>query len=62
MFCSCINFYSSQVNGLNVNGIKSLYAFIPCWEIKQCGVISSKQCDAFGSLNKPCWEASLKIK
>ena len=48
------------VDGLNIAGIRSLLALIPCWSIRKCSVKERKQCMAFQSNAYPCWEASEK--
>lgn len=49
-------------SGLNIAGIKALYASIPCWEIRNCPADNREDCDAFHSVIEPCWEASHKGK
>jgi MerR family transcriptional regulator/heat shock protein HspR len=46
--------------GLNIAGIRSLLAVIPCWAIRQCSDAERKKCQAFQSNAYPCWEASEK--
>ncbi|MBG0860628.1 MAG: MerR family transcriptional regulator [Bacteroidales bacterium] len=47
-------------HGLNIAGIKSLFALIPCWTIRSCPARERKNCMAFFSDTYPCWEASEK--
>lgn len=47
-------------DGLNIAGIKSLLAIIPCWAIRKCSEKERKECQAFLSVTNPCWEASEK--
>jgi MerR family transcriptional regulator/heat shock protein HspR len=47
-------------DGLNIAGIRSLLAMIPCWAIRKCSAEERKQCQAFQSNTFPCWEASEK--
>ncbi len=47
-------------HGLNIAGIKALYALIPCWLIKPCSANDQKVCGAFESVSYPCWEAAEK--
>ena len=47
-------------DGLNVAGIKSLLAVIPCWAIRNCSDKDRGNCQAFYSNTYPCWEASEK--
>jgi len=46
--------------GLNVAGIKSLLALIPCWAMRSCSMDERSNCEAYGSVTNPCWEASEK--
>ena len=46
--------------GLNIAGIKSSLALIPCWSIRQCSMEEREKCQAFHSNTNPCWEASEK--
>lgn len=47
-------------DGLNIAGIKSLLALIPCWAVRQCSDMEREKCQAFLSVTYPCWEASEK--
>jgi len=47
-------------HGLNIAGIKALYALIPCWIIKPCSDKDRKACDAYRASLVPCWEAAEK--
>ena len=44
-----------EKKGLNIAGIKSLLAMIPCWQIKPCSDKDRKNCDAYTNPNLPCW-------
>ncbi len=46
--------------GLNISGIRSLLALIPCWAVRECPVEERYKCQAFQSNSCPCWEASEK--
>jgi MerR family transcriptional regulator, heat shock protein HspR len=46
--------------GLNIAGIRTLLALIPCWAIRQCSDEEREHCQAFQSDACPCWEASEK--
>jgi MerR family transcriptional regulator/heat shock protein HspR len=46
--------------GLNIAGIRSLLAIIPCWTIRQCTDKDREKCQAFQTVSFPCWEASEK--
>jgi MerR family transcriptional regulator/heat shock protein HspR len=47
-------------HGLNLAGIKALYALIPCWIIRPCTEKDRKVCHAYDSTYYPCWEAAEK--
>jgi MerR family transcriptional regulator/heat shock protein HspR len=47
-------------DGLNIAGIKTLLALIPCWAIRECSDKEREKCQAFQSNAYPCWEASEK--
>ena len=47
-------------DGLNIAGIRTLLALIPCWAIRQCSAKEREKCQAFLSTAYPCWEASEK--
>jgi MerR family transcriptional regulator/heat shock protein HspR len=47
-------------NGLNIAGIRTLLALIPCWAIRKCSNKEREKCQAFISETYPCWEASEK--
>ena len=40
---------------ISINGIKTIYSLIPCWEIIKCGEDDRKNCDAFNRAHIPCW-------
>jgi MerR family transcriptional regulator/heat shock protein HspR len=46
--------------GLNIAGISTLLALIPCWAIRECSAGEREKCQAFSSDAYPCWEASEK--
>lgn len=55
----CIkNFLTKQ--GLNVAGIKAIFAMVPCWVLRPCTENDRNNCDAYYSINQMCWEASNK--
>ena len=47
-------------DGLNIAGIRTLLAVIPCWAIRKCSDKEREKCQAFHSDSYPCWEASEK--
>ena len=46
--------------GLNIAGIRALFAMIPCWAIRSCSKAERKKCEAYNNDAYPCWEASDK--
>lgn len=46
--------------GLNIAGIRTLLAHIPCWAIRLCSDKEREKCQAYISETNPCWEASEK--
>lgn len=55
----CIRKYLDQ-QGLNIAGINALFALVPCWIIKPCDEEDRLHCDAYNSIDQPCWYASNK--
>jgi MerR family transcriptional regulator/heat shock protein HspR len=47
-------------DGLNIAGIRTLLALIPCWIITQCSLTERETCQAYHSDANPCWDASEK--
>jgi MerR family transcriptional regulator, heat shock protein HspR len=47
-------------DGLNIAGIRTLLAIIPCWSIRKCSDKEREICQAYQSNTYPCWEASEK--
>jgi MerR family transcriptional regulator/heat shock protein HspR len=47
-------------DGLNIAGIRTLLAVIPCWAIRQCSTVERETCLAYRSDAYPCWDASEK--
>jgi len=46
---------SINQNKISINGIKTIYSLIPCWEIMNCSNSDRQNCDAFKSHSNPCW-------
>jgi MerR family transcriptional regulator, heat shock protein HspR len=46
--------------GLNIAGIRTLLALIPCWAIRSCSIRERENCQAYNVDTYPCWEASEK--
>ncbi len=40
---------------ISINGIKTIYSLIPCWEIINCSGLDRETCDAYKSHSNPCW-------
>ncbi len=40
---------------ISINGIKTIYSMIPCWEVVGCSKDDKNKCDAFAGHSKPCW-------
>ena len=40
---------------ISINGIKTIYSFIPCWEIIGCSEIEKNNCDSYTTESAPCW-------
>lgn len=59
-----LNYINKLLNdgGLNIAGIKTLMAHIPCWAIRKCSVKRRKTCQAYYSTTNPCWSASKKSR
>lgn len=49
-----------DTGGLNIAGIKALFALVPCWALRHCSDVERKSCISFQSNSYPCWEASEK--
>jgi MerR family transcriptional regulator/heat shock protein HspR len=47
-------------DGLNIAGIRTLLALIPCWAITECSLAERETCQAYHSETYPCWKASEK--
>ena len=46
--------------GLNIAGVRTLFAMVPCWAITKCSLTEREICQAYQSVDYPCWEASEK--
>jgi MerR family transcriptional regulator, heat shock protein HspR len=57
-----LKYISNLLNkdGLNIAGIRSLLAVIPCWAIRKCSARERLICQAYQNNNNPCWESSEK--
>lgn len=42
---------------ISINGIKTIYSLIPCWELVKCSEEDKKNCSAYNQHNQPCWSS-----
>jgi len=47
-------------DGLNVAGIRAVFAMIPCWAVTECSAEDKEKCGAYSNNISPCWDASEK--
>lgn len=40
---------------ISINGIKTIYSLIPCWDVVGCSEEDRKKCGAFQGHSQPCW-------
>ena len=40
---------------ISINGIKSIYSLMPCWEVKKCSTEERSRCNAYLTHHGPCW-------
>lgn len=40
---------------VSINGIKTMYSLIPCWDIVKCSETDRENCEAYKEHSKPCW-------
>ena len=57
----CIRHYIENM-GLNISGIKAMYALLPCWKMLPCSEKEQEACDAFNSVTEPCWNVNKKAQ
>jgi MerR family transcriptional regulator/heat shock protein HspR len=52
-----INCIRSAINEskISINGIKTIYAMMPCWEVMNCSKEDKSRCAAFLRHSGPCW-------
>lgn len=43
---------------ISINGIKTIYSLIPCWQVVKCSNNDRKKCEGFNGHGKPCWTSS----
>jgi len=46
--------------GLNLEGIRRLWALFPCWECNECKPEEIECCSAIQDSNRPCWMTKAK--
>ena len=47
-------------DGLNIAGVRALFAMIPCWAVRECSEDERGHCHAYTNDEFPCWDASEK--
>ena len=40
---------------ISINGIKTIYSLIPCWDLVKCSEKDREKCSAYNETHKPCW-------
>ena len=52
-----INCIRTAINDskISINGIKTIYSLMPCWEVIKCSNEDRKKCPAYLRHNGPCW-------
>ena len=40
---------------ISINGIKTIYSMMPCWEVMKCSMKDRGSCSAFLLHSEPCW-------
>ena len=50
----CIRSAINQLK-ISINGIKTMYSLIPCWEIMKCSQKERNKCKSYNEHSKPCW-------
>ena len=45
---------------ISINGIKTIYSLIPCWDIVKCSEEEREHCDAYNGAHQPCWSYAHK--
>ena len=40
---------------ISINGIKTIYSMMPCWEVIECSKMDRSSCSAFLLHGGPCW-------
>jgi len=52
-----INCIRSAINDskISINGIKTIYSMMPCWEVVNCSKEDRAKCAAYQRHSSPCW-------
>lgn len=50
----CIKHLIKDV-GLNLEGLRRLFALLPCWQITKCSKKDREKCPVYLESTKPCW-------
>ncbi len=40
---------------ISINGIRTMYSLIPCWDIVNCTETDRSNCEAYAGHSQPCW-------
>ena len=40
---------------ISINGIKTIYAMLPCWDIVKCSEKERSKCSSYNNYDSPCW-------
>jgi MerR family transcriptional regulator/heat shock protein HspR len=43
---------------MSINGIRTMYSLIPCWDIVNCSEEDRNNCQAYAGHSQPCWSGS----
>jgi MerR family transcriptional regulator/heat shock protein HspR len=43
---------------MSINGIRTMYSLIPCWDIVNCSDEDRNNCQAYAGHSQPCWSSS----
>jgi hypothetical protein len=41
--------------GFNIEGIRRMQAFIPCWDLLSCKQLRRNTCESYSNVSFPCW-------
>jgi MerR family transcriptional regulator/heat shock protein HspR len=42
---------------MSINGIRTMYSLIPCWDIVKCSEKDRNHCEAYAGHTQPCWSS-----